>query len=482
MKICPSASRATLVLRCTMACVLVAFGAAHAVSLNPRGLGEVLIYPYYTVNKNQDTLVTIGNSSDVGKVVNVVAREGMNGRPVLLFRLFLSAHDIWTARISESGGSAGGASLFTADSSCTFAAPPEADGGLAFGPEGYAGGASLPPDGGPADIGRTREGMLEFVEVGTIIPGSALDLATSHAPSSEPNAGTPACTPDVLGSDGFGGGFDVPTGGLHGSAAIVNVGEGTFFAYAADALQDFSDVAIYGPASADFHLTLLAVANSAESASGGAMAHIPDGEGHLQSVDYANGIDAVSAVFMADSLLNEYLVSPSLGANTDWIVAFPTRMFYVDAYFVGPGAARPPFARIAAAARSDVAAYARLFDQEEGPCVECQPMPVPPVGVVLAWQVNALTFRSPGSSDAPSEVLGSRLAISVEPWAEAGWMELDLAIGDGGHALSASTDGTILHGLPATGFMVYNIINANAAPGRLANYGGAFTHRAVTGG
>jgi len=31
--------------------------------------------------------------------------------------------------------------------------------------------------------------------------------------------------------------------------------------------------------------------------------------------------------------------------------------------------------------------------------------------------------------------------------------------------------------LPMTGFMVYNIINANAAPGRLANYGGAFAHR-----
>jgi hypothetical protein len=112
---------------------------------------------------------------------------------------------------------------------------------------------------------------------------------------------------------------------------------------------------------------------------------------------------------------------------------------------------------------------------------ECQPMPVPPVGVVLPWQVNALTFRSMSSSEAPSGVLGSRLALSVEPWGDAGWMKLDLAIGDGGHALTPATDGTILHGLPVTGFMVYNIINANAAPGRLANYGGAFAHRAVTG-
>ncbi|HEY6543590.1 MAG TPA: hypothetical protein VIZ64_01705 [Dokdonella sp.] len=80
MKICPSASRATLVLRCTMACVLVAFGAAHAVSLNPRGLGQVLVYPYYTVNKGQDTLVSIGNASNIGQVVKVQFSEGMNGR------------------------------------------------------------------------------------------------------------------------------------------------------------------------------------------------------------------------------------------------------------------------------------------------------------------------------------------------------------------------------------------------------------------
>ncbi len=39
---------------------------AGAVSLNPRGVGQALIYPYYTVNKNQDTLVSIVNTSDVG--------------------------------------------------------------------------------------------------------------------------------------------------------------------------------------------------------------------------------------------------------------------------------------------------------------------------------------------------------------------------------------------------------------------------------
>ncbi len=137
--------------------------------------------------------------------------------------------------------------------------------------------------------------------------------------------------------------------------------------------------------------------------------------------------------------------------------------------------------RIATAARSDVAVHPRIYDQEEAfaPCPDCgdgtdgTPM-------MLPRQVNVLTFRALGSADAPSEVLGSRLALSVEPWGNAGWMELDLANGDGGPALVADVGG-VLHGLPATGFMVYNIINANAAPGRLANYGGAFAHRASVG-
>jgi hypothetical protein len=34
------------------------------------------------------------------------------------------------------------------------------------------------------------------------------------------------------------------------------------------------------------------------------------------------------------------------------------------------------------------------------------------------------------------------------------------------------------NGLPVTGYAGYNVINANANPGLLANYGGLFRHRA----
>lgn len=65
-----------------------------------------------------------------------------------------------------------------------------------------------------------------------------------------------------------------------------------------------------------------------------------------------------------------------------------------------------------------------------------------------------------------------------QPPGDAGWIAVDLFpyVLPGGRTLSGQR--AELYGLPATGFMVYNIINANAAPNRLANYGGAFPHRA----
>src|SRR6188768_4183273 len=88
----------------------------YAISLNPDGLGQVLIYPYYTVNKGQDTLLSVVNTTDIGKAVKVRFLEGYNSREVLDFNLYLSPQDVWTARVLPT---ADGAGMFTADKSCT---------------------------------------------------------------------------------------------------------------------------------------------------------------------------------------------------------------------------------------------------------------------------------------------------------------------------------------------------------------------------
>ena len=125
-----------------------------------------------------------------------------------------------------------------------------------------------------------------------------------------------------------------------------------------------------------------------------------------------------------------------------------------------------------------------VYDREEGaeqfggPCVLCPPVvPFP----AFSYQVNVAGFRTPGSTD-PSPVLGSNLvSLSIPPFGDDGNMMMNFNL-NSPHSLPGGLDSTgaavTLGGLPVTGFMVYNVINANAQPGLLANYSGAFPHRA----
>ena len=62
-------------------------GTAQAVNLNPDGLGQVLIYPYYTANDGNQTILSVVNTTDQAKAVKVRFLEGFNSREVLDFNL-----------------------------------------------------------------------------------------------------------------------------------------------------------------------------------------------------------------------------------------------------------------------------------------------------------------------------------------------------------------------------------------------------------
>jgi len=96
-------------------------GSAQAVSVNPDGLGQVLIYPYYTVREQvtgqaYTSLLSVVNSTSSAKAVKVRFLEGKNSREVLDFNLYLSAKDVWVAAILRT---ATGAGIYTPDRSCT---------------------------------------------------------------------------------------------------------------------------------------------------------------------------------------------------------------------------------------------------------------------------------------------------------------------------------------------------------------------------
>src|SRR5450432_4672902 len=96
---------------------------ASAVNLNPDGLGQVLLYPYYTVNSGQNTLLSVVNTTAIGKAVKVRFLEGYNSREVLDFNLFLSPFDVWTAEVfslSDAGLTGDGQGCSTSECGAIF--------------------------------------------------------------------------------------------------------------------------------------------------------------------------------------------------------------------------------------------------------------------------------------------------------------------------------------------------------------------------
>ena len=470
-----------LVSAAALVLLALAVQSVSAVSLSPRGVGQVLIYPYYTVNKSQDTLLSVVNASAISKAVQVRVLEGYNGRDTLAFVLYLSPHDVWTASISQTSDE-GGAAIKTSDVSCT--STPFPANGQPLRSAGYDGTSTVPADGGPTSITRTREGFIELIVGADITPGSPTDVAVTHVQDGLPGHGMPPGCATL--NDATTQADEVaPTGGIYGSASIVNVGEGTFFPYNADALQGFTDIPLFDPASSDGPTLADANSNEADFA-GGAKAYLTTSDGTPIALDYAAGIDAVSAVFMVDSIYNEYVVATSLGANTDWVITFPTKNFYVDPRF-GAVPFAPFSEAFAAPGESNVLISGTVFDREEGgqtfggPCELCPPPGNPPM---LAYQVNVAGFplQPPAS---PTGVFGSNLGSFVfSHFGDDGNVELDFVnyTMPGGIVASGIGAGAAvtLNGLPATGFMAYNVINANAQPGLLANYSGVFRHRTTT--
>ncbi len=54
-------------------------------------------------------------------------------------------------------------------------------------------------------------------------------------------------------------------------------------------------------------------------------------------------MDAVSALFMQQSIINDYVIENIVGAQTGWINTYPTKQFYMDPKYIGEQPAVAPF-------------------------------------------------------------------------------------------------------------------------------------------
>lgn len=473
------------------AAIIGSVGIANAsLYLNPDGTGQLLLYPYYTVNNELQTLVSIVNTTDSGKAVKVRFLEGRNSREVLDFNLYLSPFDVWVAAITSStSSSTAPARLITNDRSCT--APTIPAGGVDFRNFAYA----FPPDAdsGPTGLERTREGYIEVIEMGRVTNEAAPSTFTpltwiTHV------SGTPANCPRIIQSWLTGGewlaspnrAIRAPNGGLFGNASIVDVAEGVMYSYAAEAIDDVRVTPNHQrPGTIRPSIDEIDTAPSNTS--------IVFYNGTALNLGYANAIDVVSSVITHSALLNEYHLDPALAAETEWVVTFPTKGYYVDSALYGLSAPIQPFQRLFPPAgftgpgvgRSCVDVRMFIYDREEAVPrdqgdggIDFSPPPPETDGPQLCFETQVITFNqgSRFSANQPSQLLGSRLYTNVEAsnfGFSNGWMRLEFS-----GALRTSEEGFIVNGLPAIGFAVMRYTNRNAQPGILAQYSGLWRHRA----
>ncbi len=335
-------------------------GVANAVNLNPDGVGQVLLYPYYTTNGGNTTLISVVNTADVVKAVKVRFLDSLNSKEVLDFNVYLSPHDVWTGAVALKPLGTGGSptpTFTTQDKSCvaplSVMTTPQPFRGYEFntwkpdklGLSAAGGDYALE---GAVNNTRMRQGHIEVLEMGDLggIPaanathddGVPVNCAyftaqwETQAPTTwlgesggrvdrpnpgkglhdvyPPGSGYIDEVDDRLYFNNHGG-----AGGIYGGATIVNVSAGLAYTYNAEAINGFYTIG-YDPAADGRDVRVTNVANdknlhyapgttlpSLEQASNAylagtyyAVARIFDPEGTPVDVAFDKAIDSAGAV------------------------------------------------------------------------------------------------------------------------------------------------------------------------------------------
>lgn len=362
---------------------------ATVLEANPRGVGHILVVPYYSAQGGNDTYLTITNTDmRNGKAVKVRFRGASNSDDVLDFTVYLSPGDMWSAAITKPEGQDLPV-LRSSDKSCTQPAIP-AD-GVAFitarlhpnmtaeqkaneTREGYIeilNMADIPPTTGP--VGATNDTLYRSIEH---VSGVPRDCASSHLDDLL-NASVTTDYATASGAPGAGLQLEVPSTGLMANWAIVNVPKAASYggvAYAVEARTAAGGVPGYGNIvfhpQTDAGLSGLAGSYAIERArtsdpllrGGNTSNHaaevvtngtvvaasydLPDLSTPYLNADLValgNGIATKTQAFRltqalaVQSVANEYTTFAGFNGMTDWTFTMPTRRYNVARSYTAGG-------------------------------------------------------------------------------------------------------------------------------------------------
>ena len=316
-------------------------------NVSQNNIGEVLLFPYYTVRNGYDTLFTVTNTANTTAVVKIRWREALNSREVRDFNVILSPFDHWGGVITATTD---GALIRVFDKSCTSPQLPASSVAgateVAFTNSLFAGNFK---DGATEEMGRVREGYFEVVLMGQLpnTAGTKGDVTNStntlafnakHVSNVPRNCATVdnLFLPGALATlNASGGGtsaaplpFPEPTNILKGHVTYINVVKGSAIDSEPTALENFNSgtAQLFEPGDLRPQLSDGDLLGSALSVRNGAA---------VSFASAAGSQNRVSDLLRATSVINEYATGS--GAGTSWVLTFPTKHHYTDSYVAGTG-------------------------------------------------------------------------------------------------------------------------------------------------
>ena len=516
------------------AAAAVSMSASAQMYIENSGMGEILIFPFYSAEGGNATNISIVNTTDHGKAVKVRFIEGENSYEVLDFNVYMSPKDHFSMAVSATAD--GGGQVVTYDNTCTVPSfepgVPEPFRGTLFKDEKKA---TAPGAFDNSSITRSAVGYIEVIEMGQLV-----DTKTGLVPDWNKAAaaettnlmltaithdatGVPAdCTlPNTAWSTAAGGTkgtwkaeFDAAGkgksyfsktwigGGLYGYAGVVNAADATAFGEDAIAIASAVDKqkvngaggeggwALHyqpGNTNPDFSDSNLATTSSVAY------------NGAIKDFTFALApVQTVSSLIQTDEIVNDYVTDSTIAALTDWVITMPTKSFYVNV--AGARADAPFFDKWDKKTACEYAALT-LTDREES-------NPAPPPGskpdfspapetdtpdiddLPLCYETNIVQFG------AESAVKNESLAVGVNARLDAadGWASISFDPADLQADSAKLADATrliqepagaqkSLRGLPVVGFAVQTYTNNNVnGSGNVANYAMSNEHKMVVVG
>ncbi len=454
---------------------------SHAVHLSKNNMGEVLIFPYYTVNGGFNTLINLTNATNQAKALRVRFREAANAREVYSFNLYLGPNDVWVGGLVKNDVEQGNVTqLISQDQSCTVPILNNAISPNLFYQNNYLGEFE---DGYGTASNRLHEGFIEVIEMGVLTGDSAASTLMDHddpqlncqrlqnawSQSSENNYWFNDSQVDML----------PPSGGISGHLILVDVVEGISISQDPTVLEDFSEDILHFNSGDDSP----SLANSKTTS------NIEQNGGSI-TLEWPTGFEAVTSVLMTSTLSNEYALDQGVNAKTDWIITLPTKHYHLDEQYTSEESIPvDPFSMITGSEETGCQSYgvAGLFNRESD-TPGAGSLPPPPGGLppmpeqsipAFCYAANNLHITQESDQTTPVGIFGSNFPAAdlqgnqedlVVPYRN-GWFELDFSF------VGVENELYRINGLPVIGFATQQYTNSNAQPGLLAQYAGNFEHK-----